>query len=325
MRGQALEQNLCMLLAYVDESGNTGDPARGGTQTFTLGCVIVDADDWPGALDDIVAFRRRLRDRYGLKVRAEVKANYLIRGSGSLRDLGLSPNERRLIYRAHLRMLAGIGARAFAVVIDKRAQYSSPEQVFDAAWSCLFQRLRMTSKHEDAAFLLIHDEGENDAVRKWSRRARRRLTSGSAINPGQTLVSQFDRLIDDPVPRNSQDAFLIQLADLVAYAGFRDVLAPSKSVASVCPGPMWKELGDATHSVVNRFRPRASPGVVVIGAEIEGPGHVAMTGAASAYPRLTRGSAHESMLSPVVKEVKHRDTWACPLSMDHIPSARSCR
>src|SRR5690349_324858 len=110
-----------MLLAYVDESGNTGDVSLGGaTSHYVLGCVLVDSDRWSEGFDDLVAFRRRLRDRFSLPVRAEVKANFLIRASGPFRSLDLAPAERGLIYGAHLNMLGAIGARAFSVVIDKQ-------------------------------------------------------------------------------------------------------------------------------------------------------------------------------------------------------------
>ncbi|CKZ30213.1 Uncharacterised protein [Mycobacterium tuberculosis] len=45
-----------MLVAYIDESGNTGDPANGGSMTFVLGCVLVDADNRPTAFDGLLSF-----------------------------------------------------------------------------------------------------------------------------------------------------------------------------------------------------------------------------------------------------------------------------
>jgi hypothetical protein len=42
-----------MLLAYVDESGDPGK-RQGATRTYTLGCVLVDADQWPRAFDDFL-------------------------------------------------------------------------------------------------------------------------------------------------------------------------------------------------------------------------------------------------------------------------------
>ncbi|MFV4135663.1 hypothetical protein ACNJNN_11965 [Mycobacterium tuberculosis] len=45
-----------MLVAYIDESGNTGDPANDGSMTFALGCVLVDADNRPTAFDGLLSF-----------------------------------------------------------------------------------------------------------------------------------------------------------------------------------------------------------------------------------------------------------------------------
>ena len=73
-------------LAYVDESGNTGLP---GSRTYTLGCLFLDVDRWPDVFDQMIAFRRGLRDTHGVPVRAELKANYLLRGKGPLWPLAL--------------------------------------------------------------------------------------------------------------------------------------------------------------------------------------------------------------------------------------------
>lgn len=137
-----------MLLAYVDESGNTGAPNAGGTLTYTLGCVPIDADLWPSALDEMLAFSRRIRTTFGVPMRAEIKANYLLRNSGDLRPLGLGPGARYVIYRAHMRMLEHLPARAFAVVVDKRGAVQPPSDYFDLAWNGLLQRLERTSTKE---------------------------------------------------------------------------------------------------------------------------------------------------------------------------------
>ena len=85
-----------LLLAYVDESGNSGDPSRGATATYTLGCLLIDAD-----------------------ARDEVKANYLLHDKGALRALALSRGQRTEIYERHMRLAEQLPAQAFAIVIVK--------------------------------------------------------------------------------------------------------------------------------------------------------------------------------------------------------------
>lgn len=252
-----------MLLAYIDESGNKGDINSGGSLTFTLGCVLVDVDAWPAAFDALLGFRRRVRTKFGVPMRAEIKANYLLRNSGDLRPLGLAPRARNLIYRAHMRILRELPARAFAVVIDKRTDGLTPDGRFDQAWETLLQRLSRTSSAENCTFMVMHDEGENDAVRRWTRRARRHLTAGSAFGTGALNVNA-DRLVDDPIPLRSNHSYWIQTADLVAYAAFRSVIPPGNTAAGqICPQSMWTEIGPATHSAVNRLKRIAAPGIVL--------------------------------------------------------------
>lgn len=251
-----------MLLAYVDESGNTGRVNNGGSLTYSLGCVIVDDGDWPTGFDRFLTFRRRLRDTFGIPMRAEIKANYLLRNSGDLRRLALGPGARRVIYRAHLRLIREIPARAFAVVVDKRAADNSPDGYFELAWEGMLQRLERTSSKEGATFAVIHDEGENDAVRRQVRKARRHLRSGRAFGPGYNVFAAR-LLVDDPIPRRSEQSYMVQLADLTAYAAFRAHVPPGPAVERVCPTTLWEEIGPATHVAVNSVIRRSRPGIVI--------------------------------------------------------------
>jgi hypothetical protein len=249
-------------LAYVDETGDTGALSKpGASACYALGCVMIHIDKWAGAFDQIVAFRRDLRDRLGVSVRAEIKANYLIRSAGPLRPLNLSPQQRRWIYREHLRLLQPIGAEAFGIVVDKAGTAVSGQQCFHMAWEMLLQRLERTMRaRQGAKIQIVHDEGENDAVRKEARKARRYLTAGRQYGGG-VFTMAFPNLIDDPIPRSSQHSYNLQFADLVAYSAWRAYMRPSPAVALVAPHTMWNEIGAARLGAVNSQR---SPLAVVV-------------------------------------------------------------
>lgn len=251
-------------MAYVDETGDTGSTSLKGASTcYALGCVLVDLDDWSSAFDTFLEFRKRLRSSFGVPVRAELKANYLIRGGGPLRKLNLAPSQRHYIYREHLRLLESLPARAFGVVTDKQKAGVSGSACFDMTWEMLLQRFERTCTYENTTLMITHDEGENDAVRKHVRKARRHLTAGSIQGAG-VLQFKADRFVDDPIPRNSQNSFFIQLADMVAYAAWRSYMAPSPGVAQVVPKRMWDQVGTATHTKVNSWSLNGSvPGVVL--------------------------------------------------------------
>ncbi|MDF1705052.1 MAG: DUF3800 domain-containing protein [Aeromicrobium sp.] len=252
-----------MLIAYVDETGDTGSVSKqGASGCYGLGCVLVDAETWTESFDTLLRFRRSVRDDFGVHMRTEIKANSLIRNSGQLRDLNLSPAQRGLIYKYHLNTLATIKARAFAVVVDKQSARVEGDECLTMAWETLLQRLERTTTHEKTGVMIVHDQGEDASVRKLVRKARRHLTSGSAFGYSQ-LTNPIRRLVEDPVPRNSQESYFIQLADLVAYAGWRTHVPPSRGVAQVTGTDLWQYLGTSTHAAVNSLSKRGAPGVVL--------------------------------------------------------------
>lgn len=253
-----------MLIAYIDESGDSGNIRGGSSKTYTLGCLLVESQSWDTTFDDFLAMRKRLKQTYGIPIRAEIKANYLIRNSGPFKILNLNPNDRRVIYKAHLDEISkNTTLRAFGIVVHK-SMTSTSNEVLEFAWKTLLQRLERTSHGlGNTPILIVHDEGENDAIRKIARWSRRRLSSGSTIGAGSRTLP-FSKLVDDPVPKKSHESYFLQLADLVAYAAFRRIYAPSSSISGVVDQFMWDNLGNGIFGAVNQVRTITAPGIVEV-------------------------------------------------------------
>jgi hypothetical protein len=213
---------------------------------------MVDAASWTASFDALIAFRRFVRQAYGIPVRAELKANYLLRNGGTLRDHPLPARARFRLYRAHMRIQSKLGLTTFAVVIDKQKatkKFGAARASSDIAWEYLLQRLERRTTKEKTEILVVHDEGDSMAIRKRVRKARRAGTAGSAFGTGMLSVP-FARLLDDPVPRDSRQSYFLQLADLNAYAAFRRLHPPpARHKVQIVPQQMWDELGTA------RFKP----------------------------------------------------------------------
>jgi hypothetical protein len=77
---------------------------------------MIDSSAWTATFDRTIAFRRFVRGRFSLPVRAELKANYLLRNGGPLRARPLSERARHDLYRAHMRLQPKLGMTTFAVV-----------------------------------------------------------------------------------------------------------------------------------------------------------------------------------------------------------------
>jgi hypothetical protein len=218
--------------AYIDESGNVGAPAKGGTRSYTLGCVMVPMDHWTDRLDVMVEARSQIRRTYDVRLRDELKANSLLRGRGPLEPLRLGDGQRRDIYRRLLVATNVASSGVFAVVIDKEHPRFSGDPA-ERAWEYLLQRLRIRSETMGHPIVVVHDDGDADRVRKHVRKFRRH-----SFAPGGARVTA-PLLIEDPVARNSALSYFIQAADLTAYAAFRRFQPPGTRNASVCNELMW--------------------------------------------------------------------------------------
>src|SRR5690606_24815536 len=123
---------------------------------------------------------------FGVPVRAEIKANYLLHNGGPFRALALSESARFAIYRGHMRLQEKLGFQSFAVVIVKKSLWARTPTADprEFAWRYLLQRLERFTTNASTEVLVIHDEGESKLIRGYVRKMRRYSTVGAHFSPG---------------------------------------------------------------------------------------------------------------------------------------------
>jgi hypothetical protein len=246
-------------LAYIDESGSTGDVAKGSSKSYVLGCVLVRASQWSEAFDGLMGYRQSLRATFGLQPRAEIKANHLLRNSGAFLKLSLTEAARYSLYRGMLRLCPRLHIQAFAIVVRK--ELCIGQDVHDIAWILIFQTLQRLTTKQNEQVIIFHDEGADRRIRTLAHASQ--LTGHpEEVFKGAAICAPFRGLVDYPVSRHSDDSLFLQLSDLVAYAAFRHVFPPPDRSVQIVPATMWEELGAAALAEVNEPQVGCMRGII---------------------------------------------------------------
>ncbi len=190
-----------MYLIYVDESGDSGIVGS-PTRYFVLSGLVVHELRWLATLDAIVDFRRHLRNRYGLKLREEIRASSFIHRPGPL--VRIKKSVRLQILRDVLDFEAALpDVNVINVVVDKASRPPNFD-VFEMAWTVLIQRFHNTISYRNFPGpqnpqdlgLLIVDRTEEKKLRNLLRRMRR-------FNPVPSMFDVATRQI--PVATMAED------------------------------------------------------------------------------------------------------------------------
>ena len=228
-----------MYLMYVDESGDCGLSESSPTRYFVLSGLVVHELSWQARLDQLLAFRRRMKAAFGLGVRDELHAAPLLNRPGKL--VRIPKNDRLSILRFFADELASMAdVNIINVVVDKRGKGQTYD-VFEWAWKVLKQRFENTLSHRNFAGphnpddrgMLFPDRTDDKKLTLLLRKMRRfnPIPSQAAHGQGARNIV-MTKVIEDPNFRDSAHSYFIQAADLAAFLLYQQ-LQPSAYVRKI--------------------------------------------------------------------------------------------
>ena len=214
-----------MHLMYVDESGDSGSPQNGSpTRYFVLTGLVLHELRWRHVLDELIAFRRGLKEKYGLKLREEFHARAFINCPGEV--VRIKRHNRLAMIRTFADKLASLGdISVINVVVDKQGKPAGYD-VFDMAWRALVQRFENTiSWHHfpgpanpDERGFILRDHTDDKKLMGLLRQLHQYnpVPHQEGYGTGyRNLPLQY--VIEDPSFRDSAHSHSLQAADLAAF------------------------------------------------------------------------------------------------------------
>jgi Protein of unknown function (DUF3800) len=216
-----------MYLLYVDESGDCGlqnSPSR----YFVLTGLVVHELRWHRYLGQIIGFRQRMKQSYGLKLREEIHAAHFITKPGDL--VRIKRQDRLAILRHFADELATMTEISVINVVVDKSSKAVGYDVFEMAWKVLIQRFENTMANRnfpgpvnpDERGMLFPDNTDNKKLTKILRKLRHYNPVPNQIDAGYRNLS-VKNIIEDPNFRSSDDSYFVQASDLCAFLLYQHI------------------------------------------------------------------------------------------------------
>ena len=210
-----------MYLSYFDESGDDGNP--GSSPLYVQTAIYVQHQHWNDTFEALHEFRKRLMKDYRLPVRLEIHVKPFLLNKRPYQQLKFKERTRVKIIDEFCEVLATLPLKTLNVVIDKdKITRPASYDILERAMEYTIQRLENDLKKNDPSsnFLIITDEGRVGKMRRIARRVRRLNYIPSRYQPGSYLNARITKLIEDPLPKSSDQSYFIQASDFIATVAY---------------------------------------------------------------------------------------------------------
>lgn len=215
-------KELCIVyLSYFDESGDDGNP--GSSPLYVQTAIYLHHRHWNDTFEALYEFRRRLKTDYGLPIRLEIHVKPFLLNKRPYQRLKIPEGTRVKIIDEFCEVLATLPLKTLNVVIDKDKIISPAHyDILEKAMEYTIQRLENDLNKNDpsSSFLIITDEGRVGKMRRIARKVRRMNFIPSRFQPGTYLDARITKLIEDPLPKSSNQSYFIQASDFIATVTF---------------------------------------------------------------------------------------------------------
>lgn len=233
-----------MHLLYIDDSFEKP------YQVYSA--IAVPVSSWRSSFDAVKQWRQELKRKYGILVHKELHATVFVSGRGSLGPRIVTKYERSQIFRSAFELLNSMPE----VRVFNSCRTSNPDWAFER----LITRVHKTMVTWDSHAFLICDEGKEVEFTKLIRRMGVFNPVPVYVGPGVTERQNVatTRIIEDPIFKQSDKSYFVQLADFVAYGLLRrECRLPSKEKYQI--GDCFDLLKDV---VVRKASPKDRMGVI---------------------------------------------------------------
>ncbi len=209
-----------MYLSYFDESGDDGYP--GSSPLYVQTAIYVHYQVWNDTFNALYQFRKQLKETYGLPIRLEMHTKPFLLDKPPYKRYDFQDKTRVEIIEKFCEFLATLTVKTVNVVINKDKISGPGYDIFDNAMEYTIQRLENDLGKIDPSskFLIITDEGRVGKMRRTARRVRRINYIPSLLQPGTYYEAKITKLIEDPLPKNSNQSYFIQASDLIATVAY---------------------------------------------------------------------------------------------------------
>lgn len=208
-----------MYILYVDESGDPGMSEHSSLH-YSLSSLIVEANNWKKYLVRLKAFRKHLKETYGLNQRTEIHASELVRVSKTKDLKKIRKSDRMRLMKECAVQIPNIFNDAKIINIYLKKEDFADTNIQEQAWKRLIQRFdNYMKKKGGGKGIIISDAGIGSKVTSVLRKMR--IYNPISSLEGTTYNPVIENIVEDIFTHDSKDSYFIQCADLISYFLYR--------------------------------------------------------------------------------------------------------
>jgi hypothetical protein len=212
-------------IAYIDESYDDS--------VFTMSALLIPGHAWKDCFTAVRDYRRELKNRFGIFTTKELHATDFVAGRGRISPRTVSKGIRARIFHETLDLVTTLPG---AAVISGAWEIAGTghQAIHAKAFARIHDRLQRRCSADNSQMVRVVDQGREVELRKVARRSAVYNMVGSRYgvweDGARAKNIPWDRMVEDPVFKDSAQSYFLQLADFIAFALLKSEVPPTPRI-----------------------------------------------------------------------------------------------